>query len=171
MTAETTNKYRSYRNTYNIMKRNARLQYYKTRAEDYKTNTKKLWQLINSTINKSKHSGNIISSITVNGLMQCLSKGIADSFGEFYPQLGGSLANKISPHKIDIDNYIRRIPQNENSMFMDYTSRFEIERMVKSLPNKTSCGHDQISNNCAVAYLIHWKSSLINLYNKGFFHC
>ena len=129
------------------LKRYAKIQYYKTRAEEYKSNTKKLWQLINSTINKNKHSGNIISSITVNGLKKCSSKAIADCFGEFYSQLGSSLADKIMPSKINIETYIKRIPRNENSIFMDYTNKNEIESVVKSLPNKVSSGHDQISNS------------------------
>ena len=139
--------YKNYRNAYNKLKRYAKIQYYRTRAEEYKSNTKKLWQLINSTISKNKHRGSIISSITVDGLQKSSSKAIANCFGEFYSHLGSSLANQITPSKIDIETYIKRIPRNENSMFINYTSKDEIESVVKSLPNKVSSGHDQISNN------------------------
>ena len=145
--AEIIETYKNYRNAYNKLKRYAKIQYYKTRAEEYKSNTKKLWQLINSTINKNKHSGSIISSITVNGLQRSTSKAIANCFGEFYSHLGSSPANQITPSKIDIETYIRRIPRNENSMFVNFTNKNEIECVVKSLPNKVSSGHDQISNN------------------------
>ena len=43
-TAETRNKYVSYRNNYNRIKRAARLNYYKLQVEESKTNTKRLWQ-------------------------------------------------------------------------------------------------------------------------------
>ena len=122
--------YKNYRNAYNKLKRHAKIQYYRTQAEDYKSNTKKLWQLINSTISKNKHSGSIISTITVNGLQKCSSKAIANCFGKFYSQLGSSLADKISPSKIDIETYIKRIHRNENSMFMNYTNKDEIESVV-----------------------------------------
>ena len=94
----------------------------------------------------------------MNGLQKCSSKAIAICFGEFYSQLGSSLADKISPSKIDIETYIKRIHRNENSMFMNYTNKDEIESVVKSLPNKVSSGHDQISNNllkqlsCSISY-------------------
>ena len=51
-TAETRNKYVSYRNNYNRIKRAARLNYYKLQVEESKTNTKRLWQVINTVINK-----------------------------------------------------------------------------------------------------------------------
>ena len=106
-----------------------------------------MWQLINSTISKNKHNGSIILSITVDGLQKSLPKAVANSFGEFYSHLGSSLANQITPSKIDIETYIKRIHRNENSMFLNYTSKDEIESVVKSLPNKVSSRYDQISNN------------------------
>ena len=145
--AGTIETYKNYRNAYNKLKRHAKIQYYRTRAEEYRSNTKKLWQLINSTISKNKHSGSIISSITVDGLQKSLPKAVANCFGEFYSHLGSSLANQITPSKIDIETYIKRIHRNENSMFLNYTSKDEIESVVKSLPNKVSSGYDQISNN------------------------
>ena len=145
--AITIKNYKNYRNAYNKLKRQAKIQYYRTRAEEYKSNTKKLWQLINSTISKSKYSGNIISSITVDGLQQSTPKAVANCFGEFYSNLGSSLANQVPPSKVNIETYIKRIQRNENSMFLNYTSKEEIESIVKSLPNKISSGYDQISNN------------------------
>ena len=119
--------YKNYRNAYNKLKRQAKIQYYRTRAEEYKSNTKKLWQLINSTISKNKHSGNIILSITVDGLQKSTPKAVANCFGEFYSNLGSSLANQITPSKINIETYIKRIQRNENSMFLNYTSKEEMK--------------------------------------------
>ena len=145
--AVTIDTYKNYRNTYNKLKRQANIQYYRTRAEEYKSNTKKLWQLINSIISKNKHSGSVISSITVDGVQKSTPKVVANCFGEFYSHLGSSLANQITPSNMDIETYIKRIHRNENSMLLNYTSKDEIESVVKSLPNKVSSGYDQISNN------------------------
>ena len=35
---------------------------------EYKKNTRKLWELMNTIIGKTKHSGRIIPYITVNGI-------------------------------------------------------------------------------------------------------
>ena len=58
-TAETRNKYISYKNNYNCIKKAARLKYYKLQVEESKTNTKRLWQVI-TVINKRKNKGSII---------------------------------------------------------------------------------------------------------------
>ena len=58
--------YKTYRNTYNRIKRHAQETYYQKKALDFKNNTKKLWNLINKVIRKKGHSGSIIPYITVD---------------------------------------------------------------------------------------------------------
>ena len=77
-TAEIRNKYVSYRNNYNHIKKAARLKYYKLQVEESKTNTKRLWQVINTVINKRKNKGSIIPYITVEGICIYDSNKIAD---------------------------------------------------------------------------------------------
>lgn len=71
---------------------------------------------------------------------------ISNAFGKFYSTLGLSLANKIKSGKNNIDHYLGKIPCNLSSMVMWPTSQREIEWLVEKLPNKTSHGHDMISN-------------------------
>ena len=86
-----------------------RIQYYKEKTEQYKTNTKKLWQLMNKTINKCKNTGSIIPYITVDGIQINSPKKIANCFGKFYSKLGENQAGKIQPSMIKIDDYLSRI--------------------------------------------------------------
>ena len=104
-TAEIRNKYISYRNNYNCIKK-ARLKYYKLQVEESKTNTKRLWQVINTVINKRKNKGSIIPYITVEGIRIYDSNKIADEFGKFYSTLGSNLAKKITTGSKCIDEYI-----------------------------------------------------------------
>ena len=53
-------KYKRYRNTYNELKWKLKVDYYGAKCESYKSNSKNLWSLINSTITKIKHKGSII---------------------------------------------------------------------------------------------------------------
>ena len=48
-------RYITYRNNFNKTKRAMHIHYYTSRATEFKNNTKKLWQLLNSIINKTKH--------------------------------------------------------------------------------------------------------------------
>ena len=103
-----------------------------------KNNSKKLWELINNTINKVKHKGSIIPFITVDGLKQNRPKVIANSFGEFYSILGSSLAGKIVPGTTSMEEYLDSIPVQRDSMVTKQTTPLEIDTIIRNLPNQTS---------------------------------
>ena len=67
-TEEDRENYTKYRNLYNKLKSQSRMKYYSEKCSEYKKNTKKLWELMNRIIGKTKHSGSIISHITVSGV-------------------------------------------------------------------------------------------------------
>ena len=102
--------YKHRRNLYNQLKRKLRTDYYRLKCESYKSNAKKLWSLINQMITKVKHKGSIIPFITVDGIKYNKPKTIADKFGEFYSQLGSTLAKSIVPGTTSIEHYIENIP-------------------------------------------------------------
>ena len=120
--------------------------YYNTKCNEYKTNTKKLWQVINQTIGKTKHKGSITPFISVEGIKTYDLKKIANTFGLFCANLGKDLANKITPGNTSIDDYIGQIPRTLNSLVLHLTSQKEIEKLIQNLLNKTSSGHDKVSN-------------------------
>ena len=139
-------KYKRYRNIYNETKRKLKFEYYQAKCESYKSNSKKLWSLINSTITKVKHKGSIIPYITVDGIKKTRPVDIANSFGDFYARLGPNLANNIASSTTSIDEYISRIPRQLNSIVLRATTVQEIDKIIQDLPNKSSHGHDEISN-------------------------
>ena len=87
-TEEDIRKYKTYRNMLNHMKRAAMKTYYTTKCVEYKKNTKKLWQMMNNTINKRKHGGSIIPYISIDGIKEYTPSAIANKFGEFYSLMG-----------------------------------------------------------------------------------
>ena len=139
-------KYINYRNIYNKVKRKLKISYYTQRIVDCKHNTKELWKIINAIICKYIHSGSVISYITIEGVRSYNPLKIANVFGKFYSTLGSTLAKQINPGVNMLDYYLGKIPHNINSMVMHPTSQKEIEQLITKLPNKTSHGHDMISN-------------------------
>ena len=77
-------KYKEYRNTYNKLKQTVQNEYYATKCREYGKNTKQLWKMINGIICKRKHSGCIISYITINGVKTYDTNKIANEFGRYY---------------------------------------------------------------------------------------
>ena len=155
---ETVDKYKKRRNLLNRLKWTAMQTYYRTKCINYKNNTKKLWQVINQMISKCKNSGSIIPFLSINSIRTNNPKQIANKFGSFYSLLGSTLASKISKGTQDISHYMQKIPRTVSSMLLTNTTQHEIEKLINDLPNKTSCGHDKISNSllkdlkCCISY-------------------
>ena len=101
---------------------------------------------MNQVIGKSKNKGSIIPYITVDGLKIHSANRIANEFGKYYSTLGESMATHITQSHHDIDHYLSKIPRNLSSLVMSLTSIEEIEKIIHQLPNKSSHGHDTISN-------------------------
>ena len=138
--------YRSYRNTYNRLKRHSQESYYQKKTTDFKNNMKELWKVINKVISKKGRSGSIIPYITVDGIKITDPDGIANNFREFYSSLGSNLAKKIPGGHSSIKDYLRKIPRNVNSMMLTPTTQQEVISIIGQLPLKSSSGHDGMSN-------------------------
>ena len=160
-------KYKRYCNIYNELKRKLKVDYYQAKCESYKSNSKKLWSLINNTITKIKQKGSIIPYITVDGIKKTRPKDIVNSFGDFYVRLGPTLANNISPSMTSIHEYISRIPRQLNSIVLRPTTVQEIDKIIQDLPNKSSHGHDELSNITLKALRTSITFPLCHIFNQS----
>ena len=71
---------------------------------------------------------------------------IAEEFTKFYSNLDESLATKITPSTESSENYLSQIPRIVNSLILVETNTVEIEKIIEHFPNKSSSGHDRVSN-------------------------
>ena len=99
-----------------------------------------------NNIAKHKNKGCSVSCLTIEGVKIFENKMIAEEFAKFYSELGECLAAKIKTSTMPVDQYLSSIPRTTNSLVLRETSPTEIENVIKHLPNKTSSGHDGISN-------------------------
>ena len=134
-TKEDRKEYTEYRNVFNNLKRNLKSQYYQRKCDQFKDNAKKLWALINDTIQKVKHRGSIIPYIKIDGKLDYTPKDIANGFGRFYSSLGSTLAQQIVPGTTSVKDYINQIPRQRDSMVMRKTMPMELDAIIKKLPN------------------------------------
>ena len=169
-TEQDVNKYKVNRNMLNRLRRSAMKEYYHSKYTEYRHNTKKLWGLINQTIKKCKNGGSIIPYISVNGLQTYNSSEIANTFGKYYASLGNDLASTITPGKYEIKHYINLIPRIDRSLVLRETSVMEIERLINSLPNKTSYGHDKVSNTLLKSLCTAISYPLQIIFNQSIYH-
>ena len=145
VTHESVQKYKEYGNQYNRLKRNAQTTYYTDKIRECKNRTKELWKVIDKVIGKTKHRGSIIPHITIDGLKTYNPKKMSNEFGKFYSTQCENLATQIKPGNTGIDEYLAKIKRVDASLVLNPKTMPEVEKIMY-LPNKTSHGHDSISN-------------------------
>ena len=101
---------------------------------------------LDTVLGKAKHKGSIISHISVNGIKMYKPKKIVNEFGKFYSTLISNLAKQIPKGGTNIDAYMHQIPLTNANLILNLVTVPEIKQIISHLPNKTSHGHDKISN-------------------------
>ena len=128
------------------LKRITKISYYQTKCHEYKNNTKKLWNLVNSCIGKCNDKSTIIDCLKIGNLEICDSRRIANEFGHYFSKIGNDYAEKIKPSKTSITDYLKVIPRNAKSLYLTPTTEREVMNLINQLPNKKSSGYDNVDN-------------------------
>ena len=63
-----------------------------------------------------------------------------------FANLGAKFARNIELPAKPISEYLNKINRNPSSIFFNPTNECEVDKLIKSLPNKKSAGYDQINN-------------------------
>ena len=138
--------YRNFASVLSKTKRTAKRLYYEGKCQEYRSNTKKLWQIINEVSGRTNDKTSLIDYITVDQVRMYQGPKISNHFAKYFSTVGKTFAEKIPKPTKDISHYLSCIRQNEFSLFLTPCSPSELGKLVDSLPNKTSSGYDNISN-------------------------
>ena len=122
--------------------RAAKRMYYLRLFTLHKNDIQRTWCLINSTItNKSK--GKLHCEFDLDGKIITNSDEIADAFNEYFVNIGRKLSHQIIPvhqHSHYLDN------ETNKRMKLEAVNEDNINEAINRLKNKSSYGHDEISN-------------------------
>ena len=143
---ETITTYVNYKSCLQRTLRLAKRQFYSSKCTDFKNNTKKLWGVINKIVGKETNKTNIIDCLTIDNIRTTDAKTIANEFGKFFSSIGKTYAEKTPKSAKSCIDYMKEIPLNDKSLFLEPTTEYEISLLIDSLQNKNSSGHDNISN-------------------------
>ena len=136
-------KYTTYKNVLTKILRIEKRKYFTNQLILVKHDIRKTWKIINSAINKHSDKSRI-TKIKCNNVDIHDSEQIADSFNEYFSQIGHNLAKNIPPTQKKFLDFIDQ--PNPNSLFFVPVHRNEIIDIVHNLKNKKSTGHDGIDN-------------------------
>ena len=145
-------KYQTYWRQLNKIKRAAKLNYYQQKCIEFKQNTKQLWQLINKINKKTKDKTTLIPKLKLNNIEYHSGKDVSNILAKHFSTIGKKYAEKIEKPQTPLKDYIEKIPKNNESMYLNPVKESELDKLIRELPNKKSCGYDKI-NNCLLKEL------------------
>ena len=130
-----------------------------------RNNLGKSWAIIKEGISKKKEN-NAASKFNINALLS-LTKKIADTFNNFYVNIGRNLAQNIPHNDKNPISFIKNY--NVNSMFLTPVSEEEIITITSSL-NNSSAGWDEMSAHNVNSTVHLFISPLTPVCNLSFFY-
>ena len=104
-------KYNNYRNLLKKIQRSCKSKYYKDKCLEYKSNTKKLWGIINDVKGKLSDKTCIIDCIKVDNIDVYNPSKIVNTFGHHYANVGKNYADAIPQSSNTMVDFINKIPR------------------------------------------------------------
>ena len=87
------NKYKEYRNKPKQIIRKRKESYYNTKCVEFRSNSKKLWDMINRISHNERDKTNLVECLKIDNIMDYNGKNIAKEFGKYFSSIGKTLAN------------------------------------------------------------------------------
>ena len=89
------NQYKIYRNQLQKILRKAKISYFREKCNEYKQDSRKLWKLIHSILNKTCHKGDSIKALNKDGVPRYDPATITSEFCKHFSSIGETFAKKI----------------------------------------------------------------------------
>ena len=112
-----------------------------------KTDLKKSWGILNEALNRNKEKIDLPSEFIYKNKTITDAIEIANSFNEYFANIGPNLSKKIDPPVNSTTTYKSYLTDPTDFRFQfRRISELEVRTAIDNLENKTSCGCDGISN-------------------------
>ena len=127
--------------------REAKKQYFDRIFTAYQSDMKKTWRTINETLNRNKKNGDLPTTIFHDDVQLSDAKEIATTFNTYFANIGKKLAANINDNDNTFNDFQQYLdtPAVTSRKFNCITEN-ETMKAIDRLENKSSSGHDGISN-------------------------
>ena len=159
--------YKDYNNTLHKTLRKAKIVFYKDKCKEFKTQTKKLWRLINEIAGKKNDKSNLVECLKIDDVQVYSANEISNSFAKYFSGVGRKFADKIPVPSKPIAEYLRLMGSNTKSIFLSPTEENEIKKIISELPTKNSSGYDNVSNVLLKDIILHIVEPLSYIFNQS----
>ena len=159
--------YKKYNRELRKIIRNTKRKYYHDNCNEFKSQTKKLWGLINEISGKKGDKSTLIEYLRVGDIKDYGAKRISNILAKYFSQVGKNFAGKIPNPTTSISEYLKCLQSNKASIFLNPTDVWQIKKIVAKLPTKRSSGHDNISNILLKEIIENIAHVLCIIFNKS----
>lgn len=136
------NKLKTYKNALNRLLNITKINYYKQLVEKNKGNSRRLWNCFRNITNSNKKSTDIKQIKTKDGNVVTTEQEIANTFNDYFNQVGSSLAENIKPKQRT--NFVET--KVSHSFFLKDTHIDEVLKTIMTLKLGKSPGADDITS-------------------------
>ena len=159
--------YKKYRNLYNSIVRKAKKLYFEKQLSANQKNLRKTWQILFSTINKSKKKPNDLSHLKINGLVVEDPLTMACHFNEYFTNIASKTVRNINP---STKCPARLITQNLNLFNFNNVSltKKEIIEATKLLSDKKTPDHTGVSSSFIKQTILSYINPIFHIFNLSF---
>ena len=115
----------------------AKNKYYKKYFDEYKDNSKKQWQMINSLLNRNKRKISVTKLLDSNGNLINNPDLITERFNEYFSNIASDLKEKINGEMLgNIDEFLT--DPVTNSIYLKPVDAGEVSAIIRKLKNKAT---------------------------------
>ena len=104
--------------------------YYTNKCIEFKSNSKKLWNMINKITGKCNDQSTSIDSLKIDNIKKEDSKSICNEFGKFFSNIGKNYSNHIPESNKSIISYLNKINRNMSSVFLTPCKLTELLNLI-----------------------------------------
>ena len=157
--------------TYNsILKkliREAKKNHYDQCFHKFKNDIKKTWQTIKTIINKNSNKSEFPSSFRMNDTIITDKQQIANSFNQYFTEIGPNLASSIntSTNSLTYQDYLRE--PTDNVFSFKHVDAAVVLNTIDKLKPKTSRGFDHLSNKLLKFIKMELLNPLVLIINQS----
>ncbi len=134
--------YKKYRKTLRKSIREAKRLYYMRTFNTFRNDVKKTWAVINDTMNKRVKCETHDEFFVDNRIIRDPEE-IANSFNDYFINIGSSIASKLQP-SLHYTQYLGNA--TDSRLKFNAVTLEQVSKLINRLKNKTTFGHDNISN-------------------------
>ena len=124
------------------------------------------WAILKDIMNKNKANSVNCDEFIINNSCVKDPESIANSFNNYFTNVGPNLANNIPATDIDPISYLPN--SYTKSMFLKPVTSYEVYDVIRNINSNKACGYDEISPKAIKSVADILCTPLCNIFNLSF---